>query len=92
MNSVPVWQGSPRVGRGLPPRCCACRHPVEAGGVTNRARPAAALLRLASPRWGPRPPLRVPQGLTLAALGAVAGIEMYAAATKQLEEKDKHGY
>lgn len=32
------------------------------------------------------------QGLTLAALGAVAGIEMYAAAHKQLEEKDKHGY
>lgn len=32
------------------------------------------------------------QAITLAALGAVAGIEMYAAANKQVAKKDKHGY
>lgn len=40
------------------------------------------------------PPLPAPaqQAITLAALGAVGAIEIYAQTTKQAPVKDKHGY
>lgn len=47
------------------------------------------------PRMAPHQPLLLHctlQALTLAALGAVAGIEMYDAAQKGPREKDKHGF